>query len=375
MKTPASNQPPKYQQVGHALLREWAESGGRPNATQKELAEAHGVHLLTLRHALQWLEQTGQLPPRAEAKEPSRPAPLIGLPIWADSLLDLDVLRVSNRLRTAQAIHRELEAHGYRLDVQFIGTELNPNLARIRALSRQWAGVVLEPFSGHSSLAADHPFASLRERAVLVGAIQGEQHGCVCPDYFAAGQLAVSELVKQGARRILYTGNEAESSAHQFLRIASAENEAGRHSGVEILYAEGGFHMEDSFSAVKQFLARGQRCDAVLAASGNAAIGALRALGDIGIRCPEDVQIIAIGNTPFGPYLTPRFTTITPEPDRFGIEIARMAISLARPHAARRPNILVPVQLLAGETTRYTTASHTPTAPVAAAYPSSLVHP
>ncbi len=360
------NQPkaPKYQQVGQALLRDWEREGRRPETTQKTLAEQYGVHLLTLRHALQWLKQTGQLDELTRRQlEPAPTLPpttrdlQIGLPIWADSVIDLDFLRVNSRLSLARTISWELDSLGYHLDVQFVGPEKRPDLKKIAELQKRWNAVILEPFSGESQIVPGHPFHAMRERTVLIGAFQGVHYNCICPDLYAAGELAIAEFARLNVRRILYTGRREESAAHRFLRIAAAETAAHRHSGIEIIYAEGGFHIEEAFSAIKRFFLEGGQCDGILCESSYASIGALRALTDIGIRCPEEVQLISIGKHALHAFQTPRPTVIGTVPGHTGRQAARMAVALCAAKPLPRPNIVIPVQLLPGETTQNSPAA------------------
>jgi len=349
---------PKYRQVGRALLRDWEKEGRRPEKTQKELAAQYGVHLLTLRHALQWLQQTGQLKELFKGHlEPASPAPSpeeaqIGLPIWADSVLDLDFLRVVSRLRLARSISWELASLGYRLDVQFVGPPKRPNLRKIAELQKKWNAVILEPFSGENRIAPDHPFRTMFDHAVLIGVFQEVHHNCICPDFYASGQLAVTEFARLNVRRILYTGRREEPASHQLLRIISAEIEADRHPGIEIVYAEGGFHTEETFSAVKRFFLEGGRCEGILCESSYATLGALRALADLGIRCPQEVQLLSIGRHPLHPFQTPRPTAISSVSGQTSLQAARMAIALCQSRPVPQPNLVVPVQLFPGETTQ-----------------------
>jgi DNA-binding LacI/PurR family transcriptional regulator len=131
------------------------------------------------------------------------------------------------------------------------------------------------------------------------------------------------------------------------------ESTATRHADIEILYADGGFHLEEAFSAVKHvFLDGGQR-DAVLAESRYAALGAMRAMVDLKIQVPEKVQLICLGGTGNSAYMVPRMTTIASEAHRLGREAARMAVTLSKPCC----NILTPVSLIQGETTRFVSSS------------------
>jgi DNA-binding LacI/PurR family transcriptional regulator len=359
---------PKYQQVGMALERDLELDGSLSELTQKELALRYDVHLLTFRHALEWLKREGK--PHRFSRNILEPAPAIneikttppqkvGFPVWADSLADLDLTRMEFRFRLAREIQSELLPLGYILDVQFVGPENRPNLKKIQELSKEWKSLVLEPPVGESQISAAHPFYSKLDQTVLIGAVQGKQFNCVCPDFYSAGQLAVEEFIHLGAKRILYTGRRDEPTVHQFLRVAAAESAACRQE-VELLYANGGVHAEEAFSSVKRFFMDGGQCDAVLAASSYAASGAMRALADLKLRVPEQIQLISIGTSWLSPYLVPRPTAITSEYHRIGQEIVRMAIALSRNGAKPCPNALIPVHLIQGETTRTATSKETP---------------
>ena len=353
---------PKYQQVAEALLRDWTRNGQRPKATQRELAQQYGVHLLTLRHALQWLEQTGRLD-RFSSKRVLRDnaaQPVVGFPLWVDAIIDVDVIRIMGRLGVARRLAAELAARGYRLDVQCVGHPHAPNLPLIRSLIQRWSSVILEPFDNRNDISEQHPFRPMLNRAALYGVFQGVHFNSVSADFYHAGELAISEFARLGVRKILYTGRSSEYSAHQFLRIVAAENAAGRCKEVEILYAEGGFHAEEAYSAVLRFFREGRTCDGIFAGSIYAAMGAYRALSVLGIRCPEEIQIISIGGS--FPYHSPQFTCVQTDKGKIAEELAMLAIHLSHPETQRKPNLLIPVHLVHGETTLHgmTRQSHLP---------------
>lgn len=78
------------------------------------------------------------------------------------------------------------------------------------------------------------------------------------------------------------------------------------------------------------------------------------------MRIPEDIQVIGIGRTGLTTYMVPRPTTISAEPYRLSQEIARIAIDLARDHSTPKPNIVIPMQLVQGETTGSGDATQSP---------------
>lgn len=358
----------KYRTVAEAILRKVSNGNGRLNLTQMQLAEEFGVNRQTVRHALDWLEAEGkltQLSSRTYSPAPATEASVgksskIGYPIWAESMAEIDLDRQQARFRLIREIHLDLLAKGFRLDVQFVGPEKHPDHEKIQRLRREWSAFIMEPWDGDGSITPDNPFQPILNRAVIFGVMQDTQHNCVSPDFHAAGQIAIDEFVRLGVRRILYTGHREESVPHLLMRVVSAETARHRHRNVEILYADGGHHVEEAFSAVKRFFLEGGRCEGILASTAYAGVGALRALTDLKISVPEQMQLIAIGTSPLSGYLSPRFTAITTRDHSLGREIARMAVALSKPNPKLMGNILVPVHLGQGETTRATYSKSPP---------------
>lgn len=370
-KLSSNKREPKYRRVAAALLEELQKSGGRLRKTQQALAEEHGVNRLTVRHAIDWLERErliGRISGRACALEQtSKPERtdssrnVIGFPIWANSLADLDVQRIDFRLTSARGARMELQALGYDLDVQCVGPEASPNLEAVQSCIRKWQAVILEPMEGDSLLHSDHPFQPMLQRTAIIGTLQGVRNNSVCADMYSAAEQAVNELARAGAKRILYTGREKESISHNFVRIAAAEAAAERHPDLELICCEGGYFADETFSCVKHFFLEGGRCDGILATSIYAATGALRALWDLRYKVPQDVQLVALGGSSFFAFGTPRPTAVwMRDPYALGREAARMAVALVRTGGTPQPNHLVPVQLIRGDTIRENPAGEEP---------------
>lgn len=355
---------PKYQQIGRAILEQLGSAdraGARLMKTQLELAEEFAVSRQTIRHALDWLERSGQMQPLAGREygtmpvlpqPPSDEWPKVGFPIWANSLAELSPLRIDYRLSLANVLHAHLPSLGLQLDVQCVGSQRRPDLNKIARLCQEWQGLFLEPNTGESELRPDHPFASMRDRTVIIGTLQDVHFNSICPDFYRATQLAVNEFARLGMRKILYTGSAKETISNLFIRLLGAEKALERYRGMELIHTNDGQSFEKAFSEVKRFFIEGGRCDAVLANTSYAAIGAIRAMADLGIRVPDDVQLIAIGLGTLGAYTVPRPTSITEAPKAMGREAALMMSALLNPGAQPHPNILIPMQLVKGETTR-----------------------
>jgi LacI family transcriptional regulator len=73
---------------------------------------------------------------------------------------------------------------------------------------------------------------------------------------------------------------------------------------------DGDFSQETGFSAGRRIAQTKPRPDAVFAANDLAAIGCLAALGEAGLRVPEDVALAGFDDIPIARYVAPALTTI-----------------------------------------------------------------
>ena len=76
------------------------------------------------------------------------------------------------------------------------------------------------------------------------------------------------------------------------------------------LLIEGGFLLEDGMEGTKQLMNLAEKPDAILAVGDNVAIGAIKYLKSVGIRVPEDIEVIGFDNDPMGIAIEPELTTI-----------------------------------------------------------------
>jgi DNA-binding LacI/PurR family transcriptional regulator len=74
-----------------------------------------------------------------------------------------------------------------------------------------------------------------------------------------------------------------------------------------------GFAIEDGVRAVANALQAGIRFDAVLCRDDIFAMAALRALGDAGLRVPEEVAVLGWDDTAFARYGTPALSSVSPD--------------------------------------------------------------
>jgi LacI family transcriptional regulator len=140
------------------------------------------------------------------------------------------------------------------------------------------------------------------------------------------GQLATEHLVNQGYRRIAHiSGPQTTSTGIGRLKgYKRALRECGHTPNPDYL-VQAHYHEENSgLKAMRSLLRLPSPPDAVFAASDPIAIGALQAMWQSGLRLPEDIGLIGVGNHRYSQYLRVPLSTI----DQRRLEIGRSAVRL-----------------------------------------------
>lgn len=108
------------------------------------------------------------------------------------------------------------------------------------------------------------------------------------------------------------------------------------------------YSLEDGYAAAKVLLERCPDLTAIFAVSDVTALGAIRALRDLGKRVPEDISVMGYDGVAIGQYSFPRLTTVRQDTQRLaerGVEALLRGIVLN----SRPVHELVPFQLVQGE--------------------------
>ena len=136
----------------------------------------------------------------------------------------------------------------------------------------------------------------------------------IYPDNEYGGYLAGRHLASIGKRRILCVTAPGEKNTDRefVLRLAGtrrALSEAGIAFGPDDLLS-GNKTMESGYDAVMAASDRIRRYDAILALNDLMAIGAMSAVGRLGLRVPEDIALIGYDDTDLAACTRPSLTTI-----------------------------------------------------------------
>jgi DNA-binding LacI/PurR family transcriptional regulator len=248
-----------------------------------------------------------------------------------------------------------LEASGHHLVLErTAGTAEHEREALSLSRLRMYDGVLLSAF-GVSS--AELEIAGKTVPLVLLGERDmpaSLDH--VRLDNEEGGRLATEHLISRGARQIAVIGGryEAERSMASARREGweTAHREAGLACDPGLVVPVAEYSMSSARDATRALLDSGRRVDGVFAVTDIVAHGALAALGERGIRVPDDVQVVGFDDLDIDEFVTPGLTSINPNHDDLSATAVRL---LNRQIAGLREepeHVVMPVSLVVRGSTR-----------------------
>ncbi|PDQ22952.1 LacI family transcriptional regulator [Mesorhizobium sanjuanii] len=178
-------------------------------------------------------------------------------------------------------------------------------LSRIRTLGCD--GMVLVPV-GAANQYQQHEFEGIA--TVLLGrSIEGNSADTVTIDNHAAGRQAVDYLLDLGHRRIGSVTGPMQLSTSKGRLDGMIDAMAARGLAPQPGHVRSGeFREEAAYSVARDMMGSPDRPTAIYVANGVMAIGVMRAIADLGLRCPQDVSIASTDTVAGAGGLKPRLT-------------------------------------------------------------------
>jgi DNA-binding LacI/PurR family transcriptional regulator len=203
---------------------------------------------------------------------------------------------------------------------------------------------------GVVALGCDIPLAFLRRLhrsslpLVLVDQPGWASVPSVTVDNEAGAYTATRHLLERGRRRVAFIA-ESLSDRNFALRKRGYER-ALREAGLprdRALVAEGEPENEGGYLAAKRLLAR-QLPDGIVAANDAAALSAMRALREAGLRVPEDIAVVGFDDLELASYVHPPLSTVHVPRRQMGELGARLLLSRMAGEAPS--SVVLPVHLI-----------------------------
>lgn len=172
----------------------------------------------------------------------------------------------------------------------------------------------------------------------------------VLTDDHQVGRLATTHLLSNGRRAIAHIAGPPIVHAK---RRADGYAAALREAGVRAKpgwVVKAGFKDGDGYRAMKKLLALEPRVDGVFAANDPAAIGAMKAIWEAGLRVPDDIAVVGAGNIAHGDLLRVPLTTVSWSREEQGRRAAELIFDRIGPNPpSRARRVIIPPQLVVRE--------------------------
>ena len=158
-------------------------------------------------------------------------------------------------------------------------------------------------------------------------------NGVRCPvvrtDDVMAGMLGAEHLINLGHRRIGYLcGVRTSNALDRFLGYKQALKRHKIPFDPSLVRVSGFPYEETGYEVVEYWIREGSIPKAVLAFSDPAAIGAMRAASDAGLRVPDDLAIVGCGKIRYGDLLRVPLTTVGWPPRGIGRAAATLLVEM-----------------------------------------------
>ena len=245
-----------------------------------------------------------------------------------------------------RGIDQAARARGLHLLVSSSHGDASEAAAALRAMNGRVDGLlVMSPHADAEFLTHNLP-GSLPAVLINTGAdLPG--HARFVVDNFGGAQTLTRHLAGAGRKRIAFiTGPQGNAEAAERLR----GYRAGLKPAMREAVFEGDFSEESGWAAGRRIAQTKPRPDAVFAANDMMAIGCLAALGEAGLRVPEDVALAGFDDIPIARYVAPALTTIRVPIAALGAAALNALVKAVQmPRGERHPEPLLqvmPVELV-----------------------------
>ena len=201
----------------------------------------------------------------------------------------------------------------------------------------------------------------IRDRAKIV-LIDRQLEGLKCPavttDDVKVGWLATEHLINLGHHKVGHLkGTVASTAALRFEGYKKALTKYRLPFDLTLVH-ECGFTETDGYQSMSTWLKEGNLPPAIFAANDPAAIGAMSAITEAGLRIPEDVAIVGGGNIHYGDMLRVPLTTVAWSTSEMGQAAARLLIDLVEgKRGSKEQQVIVEPELVVRESCGATRAA------------------
>ena len=206
-----------------------------------------------------------------------------------------------------------VSARGYGLLLCSSGEDARKERREIEMLrSRQVDGIVLASANATGNTKLLRDLAGLGTALVMIDRDDHPKVQChrVLTDDTAVGRLATAHLIRRGCRSVGHIAGppivHARRRADGYRQAMAAARLPVRDNWI----VDGGFMEGDGYRAMQTLLESPTKLDAVFAVNDPAAIGAMKAIWEAGLRVPEDIAVVGAGDVAYSDLIRVPLTTV-----------------------------------------------------------------
>ncbi|MFA0553789.1 LacI family DNA-binding transcriptional regulator [Vibrio lentus] len=220
-----------------------------------------------------------------------------------------------------------MQAHDMSYGVAF-SVVAEPNLANTREairelMAQQVDSIILNvPLKSTDAELLVEQYQHLN--LIFIDVPSNSQVNYVCGDHAEGAKLAAQHLLESGRTDFLLITGPSESSASKIRHQSWLAALSNAESKVQYQY-QGNWQAESGYLGVREAVAKQAVFDAVLVASDQMALGALRALQELQIPVPDKVAVVGFDGIEDSAFFNPPLTTIKQDFTTIG----RQAVILA----------------------------------------------
>ena len=312
-----------------------------PAPTMQDVAKAAGVSLATVSAALNGTAKVS--PQRLQRVEQAvarigyqRNSIARSLKLGRTGTIGLTVPDIRNPFFTdvVSTVQRVLNEAGYAVMLCCNDENTARQDEHIKLLlDRRVDGLIIAPAGDDAIM--EQIIVQARKPVVLIDRLcEGLEADAVVIDNREAVLEATRYLLRLGHRRIGYVSGSANTytGRQRLAGYQQALAEADSSFDPELI-REGRFRQEDGYRAVMELLSLAERPTAVFSANNLMAIGAMKAIGDRGMCCPNDISVACFDDFPWADAFSPQLTTIAQPVQAIGQHAARLLLERLRGQA------------------------------------------
>lgn len=165
---------------------------------------------------------------------------------------------------------------------------------------------------------------------------------------------AVEQAIKVGYRNIGFVGGNPQVNIgrNRLLGFELAMKEHDLPIRREWII-HNGYGKEDGYNAFKQLYQAGKLPDFVFAVTYPVALGIYQATRELGLRVPDDIDLICFGDSDVNSFITPSLSCVSQPTRDLGERAVEMILEMIRnPEEVREQHVVIPTELTLRETCR-----------------------